>query len=243
MILARTQEPAPAPTLVIEPSGIHLAGGPVLVPGPADPARGADVAFKQRGPNDLYLVPLADALRREKAAGRARGSLRVLVDPSVGYRVLIEALYTGAQSGIGHYELCEKACTGRSIQWSLEAAGPGRAPTGRSVPSPPPDGLNVTVMVVDEGIGIKTAVGNVAPGCNDTGPGLTLPKVDAGHDLGGFAACLARIKSSRPEHATETAITFTASATTPFSAVMDVALASKGPSGKLFPEVHFGVSR
>lgn len=224
--------------MIVDRTGTRLSNdAAVLVPASADPSRGADEAFKRRGPNDLYLVPLASALAREQAANRIGSRLRVLVGKEVGYRVLIEALFTAAQNQIGEFELCEEVCGPRSLGFR-----PPRTSEGRDVLVPPKT-LNLTALIVGDGVALKTSKGNIAPGCNDVGKGLAIPKRDGAHDLPALVACAQKLEASDPAFANEEDVIISANPATPFSEVMDVALALQGPTKTLFSRVTFGVSK
>ncbi len=76
---------------------------------------GLDASHKRNGPNDLYVVPVAQALQRyretDKKLREARGvdastsELVLVADADVPYRVLFELLYTAGQSEFGKYQL------------------------------------------------------------------------------------------------------------------------------------------
>src|SRR6185312_8232757 len=53
---------------------------------------------------------------------------------------------------------------------------------GRSAKTPDTPSLGLTVIVVPEGFSVKARGGNVAAGCNDTGPGLAVGKRDGNYD-------------------------------------------------------------
>jgi hypothetical protein len=92
---------------------------------------------------------------------------------------------------------------------------------------------------------LKTASGNIAPGCATLGAGLTLPRGPGGLDLAGLQACAAAAKNSDPRFAAEALATLVANPDIPFGelvAVMD-ALRTE-PSGQPgFPDIAFGILR
>src|SRR3954464_206537 len=65
---------------------------------------------------------------------------------------------------------------------------PPRAASGARAPTTPTLGL--TVLVVPDGFSIKASGGNVAPGCNDRGPGVAIPKKDNDYDYAGMKNCV-----------------------------------------------------
>jgi biopolymer transport protein ExbD len=83
---------------------------------------GLDARYKRSGPNDLYIVPLAERLRNareiDKAARRAKNldpstsEAIIVADAQTPYRLLIEVLYTLGQSEFGRYHLMVMRQTG-----------------------------------------------------------------------------------------------------------------------------------
>jgi len=76
---------------------------------------GIDARYKRNGPNDLYIVPLANALQSarqtDKQIRAAKGldpnssEAIVIADTTTPYRLLIEVLFTLGQSEYGKYHL------------------------------------------------------------------------------------------------------------------------------------------
>ncbi|WP_437491313.1 ExbD/TolR family protein [Sorangium sp. So ce1014] len=76
---------------------------------------GVDAKYKRSGPNDLYVVPLANALSHaretDKAIRAAKGldpsssEAVIVADATTPYRLLIEVLFTLGQSEFGKYHL------------------------------------------------------------------------------------------------------------------------------------------
>jgi biopolymer transport protein ExbD len=105
--------------LVISKSAVLLGeeGEPVVtLPSREQLAsQGLDARHKRSGPNDLYIVPLANALRNarkiDKAVRAAKGldtstsEAIIIADATTPYRLLIEILYTLGQSEFGKYHL------------------------------------------------------------------------------------------------------------------------------------------
>ena len=86
---------------------------------------GVDAKYKRSGPNDLYIVPLANALQScardatsrsasRRARIRARSEAIVIADATTPYRLLIEVLFTLGQSEFGKYHLMVLQSGGRS---------------------------------------------------------------------------------------------------------------------------------
>lgn len=76
---------------------------------------GVDARYKRSGPNDLYIVPLANALtsaretdkrvRAAKGLDTATSEGIIVADATTPYRLLIEVLFTLGQSEFGKYHL------------------------------------------------------------------------------------------------------------------------------------------
>ena len=120
---------------------------------------------------------------------------------------------------------------------------PPRAGSGARAPTTPTLGL--TVIIVNEGFSLKARGGNVAPGCNDTGPGIAIPKKDADWDYDALKACAAKLKGASPEFKDEMGVTVSANPPIPYQVVISTmdAVRKDQQGDDLFPEVTFGVAR
>jgi biopolymer transport protein ExbD len=115
---ASTVRPVPTEegvVVVVSRSQILVGDDPnpvLLLPGRAQLAQtGAGAQYKRNGPNDLYLVPLGNALAHaretDKAVRRARGQSTessealLVVDGTTPYRLLVEVLFTLGQNDFG----------------------------------------------------------------------------------------------------------------------------------------------
>jgi biopolymer transport protein ExbD len=115
-----TSEPAQEGTsIVISKTQILVGEDPhpvVMLPGRDSLAQsGIDAKYKRNGTNDLYIVPLANALQAARTTDRqirmAKGldpsssEAIVVADNTTPYRLLIEVLYTLGQSEYSKYHL------------------------------------------------------------------------------------------------------------------------------------------
>src|SRR5215510_13302919 len=115
-----TTEPAQEGVVVIISKSQILVGDDtspiVLLPSRESLAQsGVDAKYKRSGPNDLFIVPLANALQHardtDKAIRVAKGldpsssEAIVVADSTTPYRLLIEVLFTLGQSEFGKYHL------------------------------------------------------------------------------------------------------------------------------------------
>ncbi len=87
----------------------------VVCPVPADPTHGIEGKYKRSGPNDLYIVPLANALHswRERdrqvrvATGKdpSASEAIIIADAGTPYRLLVEVLFTLGQTEFARFHL------------------------------------------------------------------------------------------------------------------------------------------
>jgi biopolymer transport protein ExbD len=87
----------------------------VVCPVPADATHGIEGKYKRSGPNDLYIVPLANALQswRERdrqirvAMGKDPSSSEAIIiaDSGTPYRLLVEVLFTLGQTEFAKFHL------------------------------------------------------------------------------------------------------------------------------------------
>lgn len=118
----------PSSTLRLQPSqeGVRvtisksqlMVGDTAVLSLPARAAlvqQGVEARHKRNGPNDPYIVPLANALREarktDKLVRQAKGleanfsEAVIVADETTPYRLFIEVLYTLGQSEFGRYHL------------------------------------------------------------------------------------------------------------------------------------------
>ena|SRR5688572_21772142 len=105
--------------------------------------------------------------------------------------------------------------------------------------------LNLSAFITNQGVSLKTSGGNIAPGCETAGAGVTVPKIgEDKYDYTTLTACAKRLKNSSPDFREETQVTITANPNIELQTVIGVmdALRKDGEE-ELFPDVHFGVAR
>jgi biopolymer transport protein ExbD len=224
--------------LTVSKSMLALEGQDV-VPVPADPRRGFDAKYKRSGQNDLYVQPLGMALtwarKYPPMVGRP-AAMTLLVDRDVPYRLLVEILFTLGQNEWAVFHIGAMHA-GKVV--GLKDTRPPHATGSRA--SALRHGLGLTVLVVPDGFSVKVQGGNVAPGCQDVGPGLAIPKAAAGYDYAALRACAARLKTVAPEFAKETEVVLSANPDTAFGTI--VSTMETLQKDDLFPEIVFGVAR
>jgi biopolymer transport protein ExbD len=87
----------------------------IVCPVPSDPTHGIEGKYKRSGPNDLYIVPLANALQswRERdrqlrvATGKdpSASEAIIIADSATPYRLLVEVLFTLGQTEFARFHL------------------------------------------------------------------------------------------------------------------------------------------
>ena len=118
------------------------------------------------------------------------------------------------------------------------AGGAGRPPTTPT--------LGLTILVVPDGFSLKARGGNVAPGCNDMGPGLAVPRASGGaYDYAALATCAARLRGAKPEFETDDSVIVTANPEVTFESLVAALDAVRATSDgrAMFTKVQFAVPR
>lgn len=98
----------------ISKTGIVVDGVQVC-PVPADATQGVEARYKKGGPNDMMIVPMANALQSWRETDRAMRAATgkdpsyseaiILADKDVPYRLLVEVLYTLGQTEFSRFHL------------------------------------------------------------------------------------------------------------------------------------------
>jgi biopolymer transport protein TolR len=110
--------------------------------------------------------------------------------------------------------------------------------------------LNLTMLIVNDGVSFKASGGNIATGCEGPGPGVTVPRRNGEYDWAGLKACAKKLKAASPDFAEETTVQILAEPGTEYQTVISsmdaVREADTGDPNKpeiLFPDVNFGVAK
>ena len=110
----------------------------------------------------------------------------------------------------------------------------------------PEEALNLTVFIVNDGFSIKASGGNIAPGCNSPGPGITIPKKRGKYDYEELNSCAAKLKKASPAFEDENQVFIAANPGVAYETVIGVAdHVRKTADGKevLFDAINFKVSK
>jgi hypothetical protein len=171
--------------------------------------RGVNAQFKARGPNDLEVVPLVEALRRRRTQGTQWSKpLAIELDPRTPYRVMMEVLFSAHQGGADRFLLSTPAAGAHpSVEFESAAPLPMPKVSKPAEPSPTSSGAatalpersrdassHAGVFIVRDGVSLKFQGRNVMPGCKEFGAGVAIPKGD-GYELPALVACLKRLNS------------------------------------------------
>jgi biopolymer transport protein ExbD len=117
--IVTTEPSGEGTTVIVSKTQILVGEDPrpiVMLPGRDSLAQsGIDAKYKRNGPNDLYIVPLANALqsarqtdkliRQAKGLDASSSEAIVIADNTTPYRLLIEVLFTLGQSEYAKYHL------------------------------------------------------------------------------------------------------------------------------------------
>lgn len=105
--------------------------------------------------------------------------------------------------------------------------------------------LSLTVYIVNDGFSMKASGGNIAPGCQGAGPGVTIPKRGGEYDYDALTACADRLKKSNPDFADETQAFIAPNPAVDFQTIVRVidALRTNEAGEALFEDINFRVSK
>ena len=104
--------------------------------------------------------------------------------------------------------------------------------------------LNLSILIVGEGVSLKAAGGGIGPGC-EPGAGITVPKVGGDYDWAGLKACAKKIKDSSADFKDETEVKILADPGTAYQVIIKAMDALRDtPDGEpLFGDVNFALPR
>lgn len=164
---------------------------------------------------------------KELAPDEEGGELNIVPFLDIIVNILIFVLATVAVTFTSTIETTPPAAKGAGVRASV-----------------PTDSLNLTVMVVNEGFSLKASGGNVAPGCEGIGPGISIPKANGRYDYAALTRCAAKLKRSNPAFEDETQVYINANPGTEYQIIIHVIDALRSmPDGQgvLFDNVNFRV--
>lgn len=106
--------------------------------------------------------------------------------------------------------------------------------------------LNLSMLIVNDGVSLKAAGGNIAPGCDGPGPGITVPRRGGTYDWATLKTCAKKLKDASADFKEETNVQILAEPGTDYQTVinaMDAVRQTEDGSEFLFPDVNFGVAK
>ena len=242
-----------AATVLVTKRALAIGGDPLPVAVFPDglaalAATGLPARYKRSGPSDLYLPDLGNGLSWWSEVAKAgalaageehtNGRVAVLADASTPYRVLLEVIFTAGQSELGRFDLGVRGADGK-LGWVTSTAPPiGAVRTRPALDAT----LDLSASVTPEGVSLRTAGGDVAPGCSGVGRGVTVPKVGGEHDWKSLTACARRLKDANPSFKAEREVVLVAGAATEYQTVIGAIDALGSDGEELFPDVHFAAA-
>ena len=185
---------------------------------------------------DPQDIPLSAAQRsrirrlsqpREPAPGDEAGELNVVPYLDIITNIMMFVLASVSVSFIASIDTTPPSIGGKGVRGDVASKA-----------------LNLSAFVTNEGISLKTSSGNIAPGCDGIGSGMTVPKKGDDYNFTSLTDCARKLKNANPAFKEETQVTITANPGIEYKTIIDVmdSLRSDGTE-ELFPEVHFGVVR
>jgi biopolymer transport protein TolR len=164
---------------------------------------------------------------RELSPDEEGGELNIVPFLDIVMNILIFVLATVAVTFTATIETTPPASRGSGVR-----------------PDVPSEALNLTVFIVNEGFSLKASGGNVAPGCQGIGAGITIPKKGGKYDYDSLTECAARLKNASPDFRDENQAYITANPGTDYQTVIDVidALRATAQGEPLFDNVNFKVT-
>lgn len=226
--------PTGIPIVVVSKTAIRIDGDPPVVQLPADRTHGVDAKYKSGSP-DLLVGPLAEALRTKRAS-----EVALVFDATTPYRLVTEVMYTAGQSELTTFHLIVSQ---NGVLADLRIPPPRAAGPGALLD--PARHLSFLVILGADGIALKTRGGNIAPGCKELGPGITVPKKSGAYDFDSLRACATLLRESNPESDADHGVTLSANPDIAFGDMIQaIDRVRVGNDGQpLFPDLSFGIVR
>lgn len=128
---------------------------------------------------------------------------------------------------------------------SIETNPPGSGGTGVRQEQPKKS-LGLTILVATQGFSLKAQGGNVGPGCDTFGPGITVPKTsDEQYNYTGLRECVAKLKQASPDFADETQAFLWGDNATDYQTLISTidSIRRDAAGNVLFPDVNFKVGK
>lgn len=165
---------------------------------------------------------------RELTPDEEGGELNIVPFLDIIVNILIFVLATVAVTFTASIETTPPASQGSGVRAEL-----------------PVDALNLTVLIVNEGFSLKASGGNIAPGCQGAGPGISIPNVGGRYDYAALTECATRLKNASPDYQVENQFYIAANPGTDYQTIIDVidAMRTTAQGKPLFENVNFKVAK
>jgi biopolymer transport protein TolR len=165
---------------------------------------------------------------RELSPDEEGGELNIVPFLDIIVNILIFVLATVAVTFTASIETTPPASRGSGVRSEI-----------------PSEALNLTVFIVNDGFSLKASGGNIAPGCQGVGPGLSIPTKGGKYDYAALTQCATRLKSASPDFADENQFYVVANPGTDYQTIIDVidAMRTTPQGDSLFDNVNFKVPR
>ncbi len=167
---------------------------------------------------------------RELSPDEEGGELNIVPFLDIIVNILIFVLATVAVTFTTTIESTPPATQGTGVRRDIESAA-----------------LNLTVLIVEDGISLKASGGNVAAGCDGVGAGIAIPNRDGRYDFVGLNRCVAKLKGASPDFEDERQAFLSANPGVEYGTVVAVMDALRrdftAPSRVLFDDIDFKVPR
>ena len=165
---------------------------------------------------------------RELAPDEEGGELNIVPFLDIIVNILIFMLATVAVTFTASIETTPPASRGSGVRSEVQS-----------------EALNLTIFIVNDGFSLKASGGNIAPGCQGAGPGITIPSKNGKYDYESLTLCATRLKNASPDFQDENQFYIVANPGTDYQTVIEVIDAMRHtPQGDtLFDNVNFKVPR
>jgi biopolymer transport protein ExbD len=165
---------------------------------------------------------------RELAPDEEGGELNIIPFLDIIVNILIFVLATVAVTFTASIETTPPASRGSGVRSEVQS-----------------EALNLTIFIVNDGFSLKASGGNIAPGCQGAGPGISVPSVNGKYDYEALTQCATRLKSASPDYQDENQFYIAANPGTDYQTIIDVidAMRTTPRGDPLFDNVNFKVPR
>lgn len=164
----------------------------------------------------------------ELAPSEEGGELNIVPFLDIIVNILIFVLATVAVTFTTSIETTPPASRGSGVRSEIQS-----------------EALNLTVLIVNDGLSLKASGGNIAPGCMGAGPGNAVPNKNGKYDYEALTVCATRLKNANPDYQDENQFFIVANPGTDYQTIIEVIDAMRRtPQGDpLFDNVNFKVPR